>query len=95
VTRPTLGTINHTLLTVKAARSFGLKVAGLVVNHHAPLRRGLPERLNPAVLETETGVPVLATLPYLGDDPARASGHAIFQEIASRLNGSRLPADII
>ena len=32
VARPDLGTINHTLLTIHAARSAGLQVAGVVVN---------------------------------------------------------------
>ena len=32
VTRPDLGTINHTLLTLHAARSAGLTVAGVVIN---------------------------------------------------------------
>lgn len=34
VTRPNLGTINHTLLTLHAARSAGLDVAGVVVNRY-------------------------------------------------------------
>lgn len=34
VTRPGLGTINHTLLTIHAARSAGLKVAGVVINRY-------------------------------------------------------------
>ena len=34
VARPGLGTINHTLLTVHAARSVGLSVAGVVINRY-------------------------------------------------------------
>jgi len=34
VSRPNLGTINHTLLTVHAARSAGLTVAGVVINRY-------------------------------------------------------------
>ncbi len=34
VARPDLGTINHTLLTIHAARSAGLHVAGVVVNRY-------------------------------------------------------------
>lgn len=64
VTRPTLGTVNHTLLTVLAARSFGLRVLGLVVNWHERFRRGTAERLTPATLRTETGVPVLGEVPF-------------------------------
>lgn len=85
VTRPTLGTINHTALTVHAARSFGLRVAGLVINHATKIRSGPAERLNPAALETETRVPVLGIVPFLGADPARGLRHAAFDRIATAL----------
>lgn len=85
VTRPTLGTINHTALTVHAARSFGLRVAGLVINHAAKIRPGPAERHNPAALEAETGVPILGIVPYLGTDPGRALRHRVFDRIASAL----------
>jgi dethiobiotin synthetase len=88
VARPTLGTINHTALTVLAARTHGLPVRGIVINHHARFRRGLAERLNPAALETETGVPVLGEVPWLGRDPARALRHRVFDAIAGKLRAS-------
>lgn len=86
VTRPTLGTINHTALTVHAARSFGLRVAGLVINSAARTRRGLAERLNPAALQLETRVPVLAEIPFLGGDPDRALRHPAFDRIAEAIS---------
>ena len=85
VTRPTLGTLNHTALTVHAARSHGLRVAGLIINHAARIRPGLAERLNPAALEAETRVPVLGTVPFLGSDPLRALRHAAFDRLAAAL----------
>ena len=84
VTRPSLGTLNHTALTVHAARSHGLRIAGLVVNSVLRARRGLAERLNPAALEAQTGVPILAEIPFLGD-PARALRHPAFDRIAAAL----------
>lgn len=36
VARANLGTINHTLLTIDVARSRGLTIAGVVLNHAAP-----------------------------------------------------------
>ncbi len=89
VTRPTLGTINHTALTVLAARSYGLKILGLVVDHHAKFRDGLAERTNAAVLESETGVAVLGEVPYLGRDPFGALRHRMFDQIADRLGAGR------
>jgi dethiobiotin synthetase len=85
VTRATLGTINHTLLTVLAARARGLRVLGLVINHPAKSRRGLAERTNPEALRRETGLPVLAQIPYLGPDPSRSLRHPAFDRLADRL----------
>jgi dethiobiotin synthetase len=64
VARAGLGTLNHTLLTLEAARRRGLKVAGVVLNRAGPGRAGLPERLNPGTLRREAGVPVFGPLSY-------------------------------
>ena len=65
VARVSLGTINHTLLTVEAARSRGLTVAGIVLNHSTPPSpddRSVES--NPGELEKRCGVPILAILPH-------------------------------
>jgi dethiobiotin synthetase len=85
VTRPTLGTLNHTALSVLAARSFGLRILGLVVNQGSPAPRGLAERLNPAALEAETRVPILAQIPFLGSHPGSALRHVAFDRVVDRL----------
>ncbi|MHB8172044.1 MAG: dethiobiotin synthase [Thermincolia bacterium] len=67
VARPTLGTINHTGLTVAYAKAKGLRVAGVIINgynHHNP---NLAERTNPAVIEEMTGVPVLGLVPQVAN----------------------------
>lgn len=64
VTRPTLGTINHTLLTVRHAREHGVDVVGLVVNAAEPVEPGAAVETNPAVLEEWARVPVLANFPH-------------------------------
>lgn len=84
VTRPTLGTLNHTALTVDAARSRGLTVLGLVINAAARPGRTLAERLNPDALRRDTGLPILGQVPFLGD-PRRALRHAVFDRIAAAL----------
>ncbi|HVE38996.1 MAG TPA: dethiobiotin synthase [Planctomycetota bacterium] len=86
VTRPALGTLNHTALTVHAARSYKIPILGLVINHARSGRRGLAERLNPAALRKLTRVPILGEIPYLGADPARALRHPAFDRIAEALN---------
>jgi len=78
VARDALGTINHTTLTVEAARSRGLKVLGVVVNRSRPGRPDLAERLNPAAIAQAARVKVLASLPW------RPSARA-FEPIAKAL----------
>ncbi len=81
VTRPRLGTLNHTALTVLVARAFGLDVLGLVVNHAAP---GRADRRTWSALEAETGVPILAEVPF-AKDPDRAVRQRVFDVLAERL----------
>jgi len=64
VTRPHLGTLNHTALTVEAARQRGIVVLGLVLNHHTAVDDSLAVRTAAAELVALTGLPLLATLPF-------------------------------
>ena len=77
VTRPNLGTINHTCLTVEAARAAGLVVLGLVVNGVDHDTTDIAERTNPSLLQERCDVPLLAQVPRRSridspDDAARA-----------------------
>ena len=63
ISRAGLGTINHTLLSVEAARRRGVEVAGVIFNHLGP-RRGLAERTNPSVIRHFVDVPILGEIPY-------------------------------
>jgi dethiobiotin synthetase len=65
VTRPGLGMINHTLLTVNYALKEGLPVAGIIINYHQPAEGTIAEQTNPKVLATICPVPVLGIFPYL------------------------------
>ena len=65
VARRGLGTLNHTLLTVEAARSRGLRVAGVVLNGSEPSTNRLAEETNPRELASRLGdVPILAEIPH-------------------------------
>jgi 8-amino-7-oxononanoate synthase/dethiobiotin synthase len=64
VVRPGLGTVNHTCLTVAAARALGLEVCGLVISGF-PSTATLAEATNPAVLEQTTGVPLWGCIPMV------------------------------
>lgn len=63
VARPGLGTINHTLLTVSALRSWGIRVAGVVINRYPAENASIAEETNPRAIERWGKVPVLCIVP--------------------------------
>ena len=65
VARPGLGTINHTVLTVRYAQLSGIEVKGIIICGYREEQATLVERTNPAVIEGMTGVPILGIVPYL------------------------------
>jgi dethiobiotin synthetase len=64
VAHPRLGTINHTLLTVRVCRDFGLDIRGIIVNM-MPKKPSVVEKRAPEMIQRLAGVPVLAVLPEM------------------------------
>ena len=75
VTRPSLGTLNHTFLTVHYARRCGLAVLGLVISGYRNDPSDIAEQTNPAMMEEMCGVPLLGRVPHRDalDEPAAAA----------------------
>ncbi|MHC4944939.1 MAG: ATP-dependent dethiobiotin synthetase BioD, partial [Planctomycetota bacterium] len=72
VARIGLGTINHTCLTVEAARSRGLEIAGVIFTRAEDPEKfppGPDEARNPEAIARQTGVKVIANLPYNPEIP--------------------------
>jgi dethiobiotin synthetase len=74
VARPALGTINHTLLTIEAARAAGLRVAGVVMTPW-PTRPAPIEASNRATVERLGGVAVSGLPPTSPATLAEAGAH--------------------
>jgi dethiobiotin synthetase len=69
-TRPGLGTLNHTLLTLSYLREHGARIAGVAFVESEPATWGDIECDNRATVERLGCVPVLGIVPHLGDlDP--------------------------
>ncbi len=66
VSRPALGTINHTLLTFFEAKRAGLKTISIVFNYYKPFKKSLAEKTNPGVIKRITKVPVVTSVSYNG-----------------------------
>lgn len=63
VARPTLGTVNHTLLSISYAKQHGLQIAGIILNGYLSLEDpALAE--NVQMIEHYGGIPVIGTLPW-------------------------------
>jgi len=63
VARRSLGTLNHTLLTLEVARTRGLRVVGVVINETV-LPQTLAEETNLVELQKRMQVPLLATVLF-------------------------------
>lgn len=61
VARSTLGTINHTLLSLEALKKRGLVTLGIILN-------GPYHPLNKKSIETFTDVPIIHQLPFLNEE---------------------------
>ena len=91
VARSTLGTINHTLLTIEAFKSRSVRVAGIVVNGYPADGSTLAEETNPRVIAEISGKNVLTVIPYdngscvetgqLGEDVLTAAGLVNWLEV--------------
>lgn len=67
VTRPTLGTINHTLLTVEALKSKKIPIKGFIINYSNTSKNDMAEKTNPEVLQELLDIPLIGILPYLSE----------------------------
>jgi dethiobiotin synthetase len=62
VSRPGLGTINHTLMTISVLKKRRLKIAGVVINYAKDWKRGLAEKTSPQAIEILSGVSILGVM---------------------------------
>jgi len=81
VARLGLGTINHSLLTVRQAQAHGLKVIGIVLNDTVGGRRGLAARTNIRVVPALCRVPLLGVVPH-----GKYGAEAAARKICDRLS---------
>jgi len=64
VSRLSLGTINHTLLTVTQARQYGIEIAGIIFNQLTQ-ETGKAEETNPKIIQEFAQVPILGQVPFI------------------------------
>jgi dethiobiotin synthetase len=66
VTRATIGTLNHTVMTCNACKDYGIKIRGIIINNFD--EKGTPaEKNSPVTLYELTNIPILGTIPFIRD----------------------------
>ena len=65
VSRNGLGTINHTLLTIKQAEDYGIDIIGVIFNRTDKDKLDISKQTNPQIIEEIASVSVLGELPYI------------------------------
>jgi len=64
VTRSKIGTVNHTIMTVKMCEKYKIPVKGIIINN---FDAGYPIKQLTSDLQNLTGVKVLGSIPFLKD----------------------------
>jgi dethiobiotin synthetase len=65
VSRVSLGTLNHTLLTVKAAQETGVEIAGIILNHSEDRPLNEIELGQASLIQELSNVPILGECPFI------------------------------
>lgn len=76
VTRSKIGTVNHTIMTVKMCEKYKIPVKGIIIND---FDKGYPIKDLSKDLKNLTGIPVLGSIPFI-KDMSDASLYKIFKK---------------
>lgn len=76
VTRSKVGTVNHTIMTVKMCEKYKIPIKGIIINN---FDKGYPIKDLTRDLQNLTGVPVLGSIPLI-KDMSNASLFRIFKK---------------
>ena len=76
VTRSRVGTVNHTIMTVKMCEKYKIPVKGIIINN---FDKGYPVKDLTKDLQNLTGIPVLGSIPFI-KDMSDASLNRIFKK---------------
>lgn len=82
VSRLTLGTLNHTLLTLKTAQSTGIEIAGVILNRsdNSPLNDVEKGQAN--LIHELSGVPIIGECPFINPVSVERFDNQLAEEIA-------------
>ena len=64
VTRSKVGTVNHTIMTIKMCQKYKIPIKGIIINN---FDKGYPINQLKKDLESLTGIKVLGSIPFIKD----------------------------
>lgn len=83
VSRNCLGTINHTLLTIRQAQDYGCDILGVVFNRISQDKNDISQKTNPEIVRKICKVDILGEIPYVRNISVVKDK---FQELAEIIN---------
>lgn len=86
VARPGLGTINHTLLTIRQATISRIKVLGVIINNFDEASAGIAEKTAPDAIERIGKVPVLGIVRHIKELDTEEGFKKLVKEVQERVN---------
>jgi dethiobiotin synthetase len=84
VARNALGTLNHTLLTLRVAKQEGVPVQGVILSRSEPGEPDTIEKGHAEIISELSGVPVLGEIPFIGN----VSEESFSRELLDRIENS-------
>jgi dethiobiotin synthetase len=90
VSRNTLGTLNHTLLTLRAAQQAGIEIRGVILNRTKAGGKDSIEQGHADIITELSGVPVLGEIPFLGNISEKSFTDELLDELEASLDFSEL-----
>ncbi len=79
ITRPDLGTINHTLLTIEYMKNRNIQIKGVVINHSTKGKKTLAVKTCSETIEKHSGIAVIGVIPFITD--VKPLNHKSFEDI--------------
>lgn len=85
VTKPSLGTVNHTLLTLQAARAAKIDVRGVIISNYDKNAEDISEKNAPWMISRYSNERILGTLPNVVEN-GKLNPERLISEILKNLN---------
>ena len=85
VTKPNLGTVNHTLLTLQSARAAKIDVRGVIISNYDKNSEDISEKNAPWMISRYSNERILGTLPNVVDN-GKLNPERLISEILKNLN---------